>query len=179
VPTLYAFGMLGLDLSSKTFTWILALQLSLSSPPGSALAALSGLITGYLYRTDTPFLLPSLTRPRRIWRPLKAYRIPLTLHNLHARIFAPLIGTSAPPRRANRVLPGQVRQAPEDSALTSLLTARGLAPPAAPQEAPAPPQAPAPAAASAAAAGTARARAAMGEWVSGGTRAPTEQEIAA
>jgi hypothetical protein len=177
VPTLYAFKILGLELSSKTFDWILATQLFLSFPPGSILASLSGLVTGYFYRTDTPFFLPSLSRPRRLLRPLKAYRIPVSLHNLLARIFTPLIGNSAPPRRSNRVLPGQVRDAsaPEPpTGLGGLLAARaGLAPTPRPaletpgDETPTNPPAPR------------GARAAMGEWVSGGTRAPTEQEIAA
>lgn len=160
------------------------------------LAALAGTVTGYLYRTDTPFFLPSLTRPRRLWRPLKEYRIPLSLHHLLARVFSPLVGQSAPPRRANRVLPGQVRDAPATDAaeiVRGLLANRGLA--AAP---PVPRRLDAPAAEgglglgglggleapSPAPSGSGSARAAVGEWVNdltgrGAARAPTEQEISA
>jgi hypothetical protein len=64
-------------------------------------------MTGYIYRSDT-VPLPSLTR-RRLLRPLKTYRIPLSLYLLLARLFRPLVGGSAPPRRAHRTLPGETR----------------------------------------------------------------------
>lgn len=146
------------------------------------LASLAGMLTGYFYRTDTPFFLPSLQRPRRLWRPLRSWRIPLELYRLLERIFTPFIGVSQPPRRSNRVLPGQVRDAPsgsglgfEGQGLRGLLAARaGLDVPAPPRpvmteddETPTPPTA----------------RGAMGEWVDEmtgrSTRAPTEQEITA
>ncbi|KAL1411231.1 hypothetical protein Q8F55_002182 [Vanrija albida] len=191
VPNLYSFRLLGIEFSYKIFTWILAAQLVLSHPPGSILAAASGTVTGYLYRTDTPFLLPSITRPRRLWRPLKAFRIPVSVHNLLARIFTPLLGQSPPPRRANRVLPGQVRDTPvADSTadatggLRSLLAARA----ALGGVTATPRRTPTTAAAvngdETESATPTGARAAMGEWVNemtgrGTARAPTEQEIAA
>lgn len=196
VPSLYAFRFLSVTFSSKAFAYMYATVLILSQPPGSFLAAASGLVTGYLYRTDTPFLLPSVARPRRLWRPLKAYRVPLSVHNLLARIFVPLLGSSAAPRRSSRVLPGQVRDSGASSTGASVFAQptglRGLAaraglggPTAVPRPAPdraadgddggdATPATPA----------NDGARAAVGEWVNdltgrGGTRAPTQQEIAA
>ncbi|KAK8869937.1 hypothetical protein IAR55_000505 [Kwoniella newhampshirensis] len=113
VPSFYYFRLFGIEMSNKAFMWILALQLALSSPPASVLAALSGLLTGYIYRTDTLFPLPSLSISRRrllVRRSLKTYRIPLSLHLLLARLFSPIVGTSAAPRRSNRVLPGQITE---------------------------------------------------------------------
>jgi hypothetical protein len=74
------------------------------------LASLSGLAAGYLYRTDT-LLLPSSLRHRRILKPLKSFRIPISIYNLLQRLFHPLIGTSPPPRRNLRTLPGQINEA--------------------------------------------------------------------
>lgn len=82
-------------------------QLILSDPPASIVASIAGVMTGYIYRSDT-VPLPSLTR-RRLLRPLKTYRIPLSLYLLLARLFRPLVGGSAPPRRAHRTLPGETR----------------------------------------------------------------------
>ncbi|RXK35291.1 hypothetical protein M231_07462 [Tremella mesenterica] len=109
VPTLYQFHVFGLNLSSNAMTYILASQLFISNPPASILAASSGLLTGHLYRLDTLLSLPLPSHRRRFLRPLKAYRLPLSLHILLSRLFSPLIGQSAPPRRSNRVLPGQTQ----------------------------------------------------------------------
>ncbi|KAK1924713.1 hypothetical protein DB88DRAFT_509787 [Papiliotrema laurentii] len=199
VPSLYEFKVFGIEMSSRIFIWLYASQLVLSHPPLSVLAAASGLMTGYLYRTDT-LLLPSL-RHRRILRPLKSYRIPLSIYNLLARLFQP-ISNSAPPRRSHRVLPGQISDATREAnvqraTLSSILAGRIGASTATPRRTAA-------AAASPATdrpTGTVRdtavdtettppsgaraARAAMGEWVSemagraaGGARAPSEEEIA-
>ncbi|WVN85205.1 uncharacterized protein L203_100350 [Cryptococcus depauperatus CBS 7841] len=113
VPSLYQFSLFGITFSQKVFTWIFASQLILSKPPSSILVSLMGLLAGYIYRTDTLFPLPSLSLSRRRFfsrRPLKAYRLPYSLHNFLSRVFSPLIGESAPPRRADRVLPGQVTE---------------------------------------------------------------------
>ncbi len=153
--------------------YVLATQLASSWMPGSLFAAFAGVLTGYLYRTDTPFLLPSLSRPRRLWRPLKAYRIPDSVFRLLERLFAPLVGSSTAPRRSARVLPGQVRDGREEleGGLRGLLAARaGLDTPARAPET-GTPETP----------GGGGARAAVGEWVTGrgGARAPTEAEITA
>lgn len=154
------------------------------------LAALTGLFAGWLYRTDTRLFIPFFSR-RRVFRPLKSYRIPLSIHLLLARVLDPLIGSSAPPKRTNRVLPGQISDSsarttvmPQPS-LRSLLAGAGRMREGAARRTPAgqasrPVQNVIPAAA-----GTGGARAAMGEWVSemagrggAGTRAPSEEEIA-
>nr|XP_019042865.1 hypothetical protein I302_08574 [Kwoniella bestiolae CBS 10118]OCF21795.1 hypothetical protein I302_08574 [Kwoniella bestiolae CBS 10118] len=112
-PSLYHFRVLGIEFSSKAFNWILAVQLLLSKPPSSLLISLAGLLTGYIYRTDTLFPLPSLSISRRrllVKRSLKTYRIPLSLYQLLSRLFSPIIGESLPPRRSQRVLPGQQSQ---------------------------------------------------------------------
>nr|XP_019013389.1 uncharacterized protein I206_01455 [Kwoniella pini CBS 10737]OCF52170.1 hypothetical protein I206_01455 [Kwoniella pini CBS 10737] len=109
-PSLYHFKVLGIEFSSKAFNWVLALQLFLSNPPSSIFISLIGLITGYIYRTDTLFPLPSLSISRRrllVKRSLKTYRIPLSIYQLLSRLFNPIIGESLPPRRSQRVLPGQ------------------------------------------------------------------------
>ena len=207
VPALYSFQIIGLEVSNKVFMWILCLQvclphgsqgmeaeasqLFLSNPPSSILAALTGLFTGWLYRKDTLVIIPSLSR-RRAFRPLKSYRIPSSIHGLLARIFNPLVGPSAPPRRANRVLPGQIAEsgarttALAQPSFRSLLAGRmGEGPvrrtPGAASSATTPSQTAVPSVS----AGAGAARAAMGEWVSemagtggAGTRAPSEEEIA-
>ncbi|KIR24945.1 hypothetical protein I309_06229 [Cryptococcus deuterogattii LA55] len=113
VPPLYQFNLFGIHISQKFFQWIFALQLMLSVPPSSILISLCGLLSGYIYRTDIMFPIPSFSpRSRRFFvrQPLKTYRIPLSIYNLFGRIFGPFIGVSAPPRRSDRVLPGQINE---------------------------------------------------------------------
>lgn len=163
-----------------------------------------GLSTGYLYRTDTLFPLPSFSR-RRAFRPLKTYRIPLSLHVLLARLCSPLAGTSPPPRRGHRSLPGQVdgraaatavQSQQAQASIRSLLTSRLAAAqrqqrpenlPTPGRDAPGTGDVPETASATATGASTTStggARQAMGEWVNemtgrrSGARAPTEEEIA-
>ncbi|OCF39893.1 hypothetical protein I317_06330 [Kwoniella heveanensis CBS 569] len=195
-PSLYHFRVLGIEFSSKAFNWILASQLVLSNPPSSILISLCGLVAGYIYRTDTLFPLPSLSISRRrllTRRSLKSYRIPLSLHLLLARLFTPLAEGSHPPRRSQRVLPGQSASGTTSAinsgpglrgggagatrpTLRSLLSSRLAAEPG-----------PAGTGNGSTIAGTPEpgsASAAMGEWVSemtgrGGARAPTEEEIGA
>lgn len=173
------------------------LQLVLSHPPASFLATSTGLVAGYLYRTD--LLLPLPLR-RRALRPLKTYRIPLSIHLLLSRLFSPLVGTSQPPRRTNRVLPGQISDSGARAATSALVDGQraslrsllaGRQARATPSQTGtttgllAVPSTPVPQVRNSGAAGGARA--AVGEWVSemtggtgaGGTgRAPTAEEIA-
>ncbi|WVQ98597.1 hypothetical protein IAU59_005727 [Kwoniella sp. CBS 9459] len=109
-PSLYHFRVLGIEFSSKAFGWIMASLLIFSNPPSSILISLCGIAAGFIYRTDTLFPLPSLSISRRrllTRRPLKSYRIPLSLQLLLARLFSPLAEGSHAPRRSQRVLPGQ------------------------------------------------------------------------
>ncbi|WWC85345.1 uncharacterized protein L201_000208 [Kwoniella dendrophila CBS 6074] len=112
-PSLYHFKVLGIEFSSKAFNWILASQLIISNPPSSILISLIGLLVGYIYRTDTLLPLPSLSISRRrllVKKSLKSYRIPISIYQLLSRLFKPLFGDSLPPRRSQRVLPGQISQ---------------------------------------------------------------------
>lgn len=207
VPPLYQFNLFGIHISQKCFQWIFALQLMLSVPPSSILISLCGLLSGYIYRTDVMFPIPSFSpRSRRFFvrQPLKTYRIPLSIYNLFGRLFSPFMGVSAPPRGSDRVLPGQINQrrgllaglptgaaavggagggaegAPRPS-LRSLLAGRIAAESRT--------QTPRPNAANGREESDGEGegepgstRAAMGEWVSGmtgrsGARAPTEDEI--
>ena len=116
---------------------------------------------------------------------MKSYRIPLSIYLLLARLFEPIRGSSAPPRRANRVLPGQVVDAGLRStpipppSLRSILAGRLGDGPSRRLASRTPQNA-------AAAAVSGSATAAMGEWVNEmagrgreGTRAPSEEEISA
>jgi hypothetical protein len=138
-----------------------------------------GLSVGYLYRTDTLIPLP-LSR-RRGFRPLKSYRIPLSIYTLLARLFAPL--ASSPARsRTRRVLPGQIDGRSTAVAAQQRAGLRNMLSNMAPRRAPPPPPVivpqGTPPAAPAAEPGSAR------QWVSeiarqaSGARAPSEEEIA-
>ncbi|WVQ71502.1 hypothetical protein IAR50_001040 [Cryptococcus sp. DSM 104548] len=209
VPSLYQFNLFGLIMSQKIFTAILALQLVLSKPPSSTLMSLLGLLTGYIYRTSTLFPLPSFSLHRRrlfVRSSLKDYRISQPLFDLLARFFGPLVGESAGPRNAERVLPGQVNErvpnireiAGREAAATArganrrslraMLASRLQAEQPATLGAGAGENPPSPDARTRAAAEESTngepgsTTAAMGEWVSemtgrSGARAPTEEEI--
>lgn len=85
----------------------------LSVPPSSILISLCGLLSGYIYRTDVMFPIPSFSpRSRRFFvrQPLKTYRIPLSIYNLFGRLFSPFMGVSTAPRGSDRVLPGQINE---------------------------------------------------------------------
>lgn len=172
VPALYRLRVFGVEMTNKWFVWTLASQLLLSDPPASILAALSGIIAGMWYRSDTLIAIPSSRSRRRIHiRPLRSYRIPLSLHLLIARIFSPLLGYSAPPRRANRVLPGQII-VPASVPIGATTALRAT--PTIRRTSPVPPPTPA----------EEEPRSAVGEWVDdltgrGSRRMPTENEIAA
>ncbi|KAL0950123.1 hypothetical protein HGRIS_010119 [Hohenbuehelia grisea] len=91
VPSMYQFRVFGVPLSNKSFTYLLAAQLALSRVPGSAAAAILGILTGQLYRSD----LASL----------KTYRIPPFVVEFSRRYLRPLVGSTRPIRRSNRALP--------------------------------------------------------------------------
>ncbi|KAK4687738.1 hypothetical protein P7C73_g2394, partial [Tremellales sp. Uapishka_1] len=205
VPSLYRFRMLSIEFTNKIFVYVFAIlvsylqfpsspspgpfvQLFLSSSPASVLASLSGLLAGYFYRSDM-LLLPTFSLSRRsLFRPLKTFRIPLSLHLLLSRLFAPFIGESMAPRRANRVLPGQVitvdpnnRAAPTLSTILRRQMGRESAAPRLRANAAAVQP---PTTSPVVAASTEGARA-VGAWVNtmtgggNGARAPTEEEISA
>ncbi|KAF9266233.1 hypothetical protein L218DRAFT_956599 [Marasmius fiardii PR-910] len=91
IPTVYDFRVFGIPLSNKSFTYILALQMSLSRLPGSATVALIGILAGQMYRSDIVNL--------------KGYRISHSVVRLSKRFLLPLIGTTRPPRRTNFAFP--------------------------------------------------------------------------
>lgn len=97
VPSAYQFRIFGVPLSNKSFTYILATQLALGHLPGSAAAALIGILAGQIYRSELANL--------------KSYRIPLSVVHFSARFLLPLIGSTRPPRRLNRALPDESRTA--------------------------------------------------------------------
>lgn len=102
-------------------------QLALSELPASGIATLSGLLTGYIYNLDALPIPPTPFTRRRLLKPLKAYRIPSSLSALLSRVFRPLIGSAAAPRRAHRVLPGQTNESQlraQAGALAALLGGR-------------------------------------------------------
>ncbi|KAI9638582.1 uncharacterized protein MKK02DRAFT_23518 [Dioszegia hungarica] len=139
VPAVYSFRIMGIDFSPKTFFYILVLQLILSDMPASGLAATTGLLTGYISHLDAlPIPHTPFTR-RRLLRPLKAYRLPSSIAALLSRLFSPIMGSAAAPRRSHRVVPGQTNESQlraQAGALAALLGGRmGLAPtrPAAPR----------------------------------------------
>ncbi|KAJ7098644.1 hypothetical protein B0H15DRAFT_585618 [Mycena belliarum] len=118
VPSSYSFRIFGLPLTNKSFTYILALQLALAHLPGSAAAALAGLVAGQLYRSDLANL--------------KAYRLPPSLATLAARFLRPLLGSLRPARRSNRALPDRAPPAAHPQNDDAVTTARR--PPAAATE---------------------------------------------
>ncbi|KAJ7688691.1 hypothetical protein B0H17DRAFT_650263 [Mycena rosella] len=66
-------------------------QLAIAPLPGSAAAALVGVLAGQIYRSDLANL--------------KGYRLPLRLAALASRVLLPLLGSLRPARRSNRALP--------------------------------------------------------------------------
>ncbi|KAF4619612.1 hypothetical protein D9613_004924 [Agrocybe pediades] len=91
VPAVYTFKIFGVPLNNKSFNYLLALQLAVSRLPGSAVAAIAGILTGQIYRSDLA--------------PLKAYRLPPTIVRFAIQFLSPLVGSLRPPRRSNRALP--------------------------------------------------------------------------
>ncbi|KAJ6460730.1 hypothetical protein C8R47DRAFT_1180555 [Mycena vitilis] len=94
VPSAYSFRIFGLPLTNKSFTYAFALQLAIGHLPGSLAAALIGVLTGQIYRSDLANL--------------KAYRIPPWLASFASQFILPLIGSLRPARRSNRALPDEL-----------------------------------------------------------------------
>jgi hypothetical protein len=67
------------------------MQLAISHLPGSFIAALIGILSGQIYRSD-------------IFN-LKTYRLPPWVVRLASRFLLPLVGSMRSPRRTNRALP--------------------------------------------------------------------------
>ncbi|KAF8897894.1 hypothetical protein BD779DRAFT_1714303 [Infundibulicybe gibba] len=102
VPSAYTFRVFGLPLSNKSFTYVLALQMAISRPPGSIAVAIIGAITGQIY----------------------PYRLPPSTVRFAQRFVRPVIGSLRPPRRSNRALPDDAH-APSDAAGPGALHADG------------------------------------------------------
>ncbi|KAL5508196.1 hypothetical protein ACEPAH_5815 [Sanghuangporus vaninii] len=96
IPRAYTFRIFGVTLTNKIFAYILALQLAISQPPGSAVAAFIGIISGQLYQSDI--------------LGLKAVRLPFKIRRLAKRYLLPLIGSTKPPRLSNRALPDDTQR---------------------------------------------------------------------
>jgi len=95
VPSAYHFRIFGVPLSNKIFTYVIASQLAVGHLPGSAAAAIIGILAGVIYRSDLANL--------------KSYRIPSAVVRFSTRFILPLIGLIRPPRRLNRALPDESR----------------------------------------------------------------------
>ncbi|KDN48078.1 hypothetical protein RSAG8_03094, partial [Rhizoctonia solani AG-8 WAC10335] len=89
VPSAYNFRILGITMSNKTFTYLIAFPITISHMPGSMLVALTGLATGALYRSD-------ITN-------LKSYRAPPWF----VSAISSLVGSSRPAHMPRRAIPGE------------------------------------------------------------------------
>ncbi|THV08140.1 hypothetical protein K435DRAFT_641439 [Dendrothele bispora CBS 962.96] len=102
IPSVYDFRIFGVPLNNKSFTYFLAMQLTVSYMPGSVAVAIVGVLTGQIYRSD----LVSL----------KSYRIGPKISGFSKRFLLPLVGSTRGPRRSNRAIPEPV----SDTRLSSL-----------------------------------------------------------
>ncbi|KAF8592770.1 hypothetical protein K439DRAFT_1626107 [Ramaria rubella] len=109
VPSAYTFQIFALKLSSKSFLYVLAIQCAIAPLPGSAVAAVLGLLTGQLYRADV--------------LGLKSYRIPSSMQNFGTRFLLPFIGSTRAPRRSNQAMPDETTQRADED-LQPITTAR-------------------------------------------------------
>ncbi|KAE9407286.1 hypothetical protein BT96DRAFT_963238 [Gymnopus androsaceus JB14] len=108
VPAVYKFKVFSVTFNNKSFVYALALQLAVSRLPGSGVAALVGILTGQIYRSD---LINLKSYP---WRNVS---------------FHPILGSNRPPRRSNRAFPDTSRRGtnsrqssqtlPEDEVVTT------------------------------------------------------------
>ncbi|KAF8659125.1 hypothetical protein AX16_001895 [Volvariella volvacea WC 439] len=111
VPSIYHYRIFGLPLTNKSFTYVLALQLAISRPPGSLTVAIAGLIAGALYRSDV--------------FNFKSYRVPPSFIRFSTNYLLPLVGSTSGGRRTNRALPASESSNNNDATATST----GRAPP--------------------------------------------------
>ncbi|KAF7302266.1 DSC E3 ubiquitin ligase complex subunit 2 [Mycena indigotica] len=91
VPSAYDFRIFGLPLTNKSFTYLFALQLALSHLPGSLAAAMVGILTGQIYRSDITAI--------------KSYRLPPGTVSFAQNYLFPLLGSLRAARRSNRAYP--------------------------------------------------------------------------
>jgi len=101
VPSVYNFRIFGVPLNNKSFTYLLALQLAISHLPGSLAAAMIGILTGQIYRSDLSNL--------------KSYRLPPSVVRFSTRFLLPLIGSTRAPRRSNRARPDSRTASPNQN----------------------------------------------------------------
>ncbi|KAF7294165.1 CUE domain-containing protein [Mycena chlorophos] len=165
VPPAYSFRILGVTLTSASFMHLLALQLALSHIPGSAVAAIVGILVGMAYRSD-------LT-------PMKSWRLPRGLVEFGRSWAVPLLGSLKAARRSNRALPDGAPTPTQDEVIT---TSRLSAFTSTQRRQPQPSSDGAPS--NAGNTPASNANSVMREWVSGiagrapaGLRIPTEAEI--
>ncbi|KAL1734425.1 hypothetical protein EV714DRAFT_202717 [Schizophyllum commune] len=105
IPSVYRFRVFGITLSNKSFVYLLALQLAVSTLPGSAVAAAIGVLSGQLYRSDLIGF--------------NAYRVSPPTVRFCTTYLQPLLGSSRPPRRTNLALPEAPPEEPVSTARTS------------------------------------------------------------
>ena len=75
-------------------------QLAISRLPNSLAVAFVGILSGQIYRSDLAGL--------------NSYRLPPSMIRFSERVLPPLIGSLRPPRRSNRALPDDTRNARND-----------------------------------------------------------------
>lgn len=90
LPPAYSFQLFAFKFSNKAYLYVLAYQLAVSQLPGSAAAAIIGILTGQLYRSDV--------------LGLRSYRLPPFVQKLGSSLL-PYIGSTRPARRSNLAMP--------------------------------------------------------------------------
>ncbi|KAK7469390.1 hypothetical protein VKT23_003865 [Stygiomarasmius scandens] len=91
IPSVYDFRIFGVPLNNKSFIYFLAMHLTVGHLPGSIAAAVIGVFTGQIYRSDLINL--------------KSYRIGNRISSFSRRFLLPLVGSTRSPRRSNRAIP--------------------------------------------------------------------------
>ncbi|THH30326.1 hypothetical protein EUX98_g3864 [Antrodiella citrinella] len=91
IPYAYQFKVFGVSFNDKVWTYALASQFAVSYFPATLLPVLSGLLSGFIYRSEI--------------LPLKGWRISHKIVRMAQEWIGPLLGEERPIRRTNRVLP--------------------------------------------------------------------------